>query len=92
MPSNDDPGEPGARVKFVLFRRWHDGQWNTWTEWEEIRGKELRDKYGETPEIWKKMCKNWIEVGGRYEYRIVRRVDTVEWSLSFKDKPNPEPS
>lgn len=49
-----------------------------------ITGYQLESKYGSTPEEWKESCKNWIEIGGLYEYRIGKRTDVVEWSMSCK--------
>lgn len=67
---------------YILQQRWHDRQWNAWTDWEEVD-----ETYGTTLEEWKKSCQAWIDVGGTYEYRIVKRTDVLEWELSYlKDK------
>lgn len=66
-----------------LEKRWYDSQWKKWTDWEEIEGRQLRDKYGTTPEEWKESCKSWIEIGGTYEYRIGVRTDEVVWEMSY---------
>ena len=46
-------------------------------------GYKLKDKFGNTVEEWKESCKAWINIGGHYEYRIIRRVDTIEWGMCF---------
>jgi len=75
---------------YILFRRWYDSQWKKWDEWDEVTGDFLIQKYGETPEQWKESCKAWIDCGGLYEYKIAKRVDTVEWEMSYKDLGNKE--
>ena len=66
-----------------LQMRWYDKQWGKWTEWKEVEGFKLREKYGTTPEEWKASCKMWIEVGGHYEYRIGTRTDVLDWEISY---------
>ena len=65
--------------------RWYDKQWDKWTEWEEVEGFKLREKYGTTPEEWKASCEMWIEVGGHYEFRIGTRTDVVNWKISYRE-------
>lgn len=74
-----------ANCSYVLLQRWYDRQWDKWEEWEEVTGDHLIRKYGETPEQWKESCKGWIECGGHYEYKIAKRVDTVEWEISYRE-------
>lgn len=72
---------------YILQQRWYDSQWKTWTDWKELDAWTIDRKYGVTPEAWKKSCQAWIDVGGTYEYRIVKRTDVLEWELSYlKDK------
>lgn len=88
-PAEATDGRLPARACYLsshLLMRWWDKQWKTWTEWEEVSGFKLREKYGANPEEWKESCKTWIEVGGHYEYRIVTRSETVDWEISFSDK------
>lgn len=77
-----------ANYSYVLLRRWYDRQWDKWDEWAEVTGEHLMQKYGETPEQWRESCKRWIDCGGLYEYKIAKRVDTVEWEISFRDFVN----
>lgn len=81
--STDSPYES---QRLVLQQRLHDSQRDTWTPWEEISLPKLLTYYGQTPEEWKTACRDWIGMGGRYEYRIVRRSEVQEWGLSFEDK------
>ncbi len=70
--------------KSILQVRFHDKYREEWDDWEDITDRGLRIKYGETEGDWKKSCKEWIDMGGRYEYRIIRRVDTIDWSICFE--------
>lgn len=70
-------------ISYHLFYRFHDKQWNTWRDWEEITGRQLLSKYGDTQEDWIKNCQAWIDVGGRYEYKIVCRTEIPEWGMTF---------
>jgi hypothetical protein len=85
----EEPRDEGldetACSRSFLEMRWYDKQWDKWTEWEEVKGFKLREKYGTTPEEWKASCKIWIEVGGRYEYRIGTRTDVVDWKISYRE-------
>ena len=87
--SVEEPREEGLDEttcsRSFLEMRWYDKQWDKWTEWEEVEGFKLREKYGTTPEEWKASCKMWIEVGGHYEYRIGTRTDVVEWEISYRE-------
>ena len=76
-------GTPCSRS--FLEMRWYDKQWDKWTEWEEVEGFKLREKYGTTPEEWKASCEMWIEVGGHYEFRIGTRTDVVNWKISYRE-------
>ena len=73
---------------YILQQRWHDRQTDKWTDWDDAdKNYDLYRKYGTTPVEWKKSCQAWIDVGGTYEYRIVKRTDVLEWELSYlKDK------
>lgn len=71
---------------WVLQERNHDRYTKEWSEWEDVVGRKLREKFGDTPEDWKRACKMWIEVGGRYEFRIFKRVDTEDWSMCFSSE------
>ena len=71
---------------WVLQERNHDRYTQEWGEWEDVEGRKLREKFGETPDEWKRACKMWIEVGGRYEFRIFKRVDAEEWSMCFSSE------
>jgi hypothetical protein len=87
-PAKEKAEEPLPRTtcsRSFLEMRWYDKQWDKWTEWEEVEGFKLREKYGTTPEEWKASCKIWIEVGGHYEYRIGTRTDVVEWEISYRE-------
>jgi len=87
-PDKEKADEPLPRTpcsRSFLEMRWYDKQWDKWTEWEEVEGFKLREKYGTTPEEWKASCKAWIEVGGHYEYRIGTRTDVVEWEISYRE-------
>ena len=79
------------RRSYVLLQRYHDRYSDTWSPWEEVTGYDLRAKHGTTPEEWMCACKMWIEVGGRYEYRIAERTDVDIWGISFKSY-TPEPA
>lgn len=63
--------------------RHHDTRSDKWSQWEEPSQIDLRSKYGTTPDEWKDTCKRWIEMGGTYEFKIMRRTDVVEWSLRY---------
>lgn len=69
----------------ILQQRWHDRQWNAWTDWGDVD----EESYGTTLEEWKKSCQNWLNVGGTYEYRIVKRTDVLEWELSYLNYKQP---
>jgi hypothetical protein len=71
---------------WVLQERNHDRYREEWSEWQDVEGRKLREKFGETPDEWKRACKMWIEVGGRYEFRIFKRIDTEEWSMCFSSE------
>ena len=71
---------------WVLQERNHDRYTKEWSEWEDVVGRKLRDKFGANPEEWKEACKMWIDVGGRYEFRIFKRVDTEDWSIRFSSE------
>lgn len=75
-------GSVDRLVRNFLMFRWYDDQRKEWTDWEEITGRMLTEKYGHTPEDWKVACQSWI-VGGLYEYRIGTRIDVVEWEMSY---------
>lgn len=66
---------------YILQQRWNDRQWNSWTDWEEVD-----ESYGTTLEEMKKSSQAWIDLGGTYEYRIIKRTDVLEWELSFLNK------
>lgn len=70
---------------YHLYVRYHDKQWNMWREWEEVSSYRLLNKYGETKEDWIESCKSWIKIGGRYEYKIVRRIEMVEYRMIFDE-------
>ena len=73
-----------AGSRLVLQVRFHDRD-HGWQEWETIEGRQLEEKYGTTPDQWKLACAGWIEIGGRYEYRILRVSETIDWSISFAE-------
>jgi hypothetical protein len=81
-PSEVDPAAICSRL--VLQVRYHDRD-HGWQEWETIEGRRLEEKYGATPEEWKWACAGWIEIGGRYEYRILRVSEAMDWSISFAE-------
>lgn len=68
---------------YVLMMRHYDSQSNKWSPWEEPNDYELCYKYGTTPKEWKIACESWIEMGGKYQFKIVRRTDVVEWSICY---------
>ena len=74
-----------TKEQYVLQIRYHDRQWDKWWPWEELSEQKLREKYGETVEEWKTSCEDWIAMGGRYEYRIVLRRDTLVWETCFAE-------
>lgn len=83
-PTQDlDKTELAPSICNFLMFRWYDSQKKEWTEWEEITGRMLIEKYGRTPEDWKVACQSWIEIGGLYEYRIGTRIDMVNWEFSY---------
>ena len=63
----------------ILRYRWYDNQWKRWEAWEEIKGRELEEKYGVTVEDWKYYSQAWVDLGGAYEYQIVKRTETIIW-------------
>lgn len=67
----------------VLLMRHHDTRSNKWTPWSEPSHTDLLSKFGTTPDEWKDTCKRWIEIGGTYEFKIVRRTDVVEWKVHY---------
>lgn len=71
---------------YILKKRWFDSSRGVWTDWEQIDEYTLQRKYGKTIDDWKLSCKDWIDIGGTYEYKIVKRTDTVEWTLKFSEK------
>ena len=89
MTDNKDPQAITGRrllnciVRSFLIVRWYDSQRKEWTDWEEITGRELTSKYGDTPEQWKEACKSWIEIGGFYDYRIGTETKVIEWETSY---------
>jgi hypothetical protein len=80
--------EPSQRLKEFktkhLLVRWYDKQWGRWDDWREVPFSEQREKYGVVEEEWKQACKTYIEIGGRYEYRIVERTEKTEWEMSYE--------
>jgi hypothetical protein len=68
-------------TRLVLQRRWYDTQRGTWEDWHDVPQRDLKHKYGETPEDWKRSCKAWIEMGGTYQFRIVERIDKFVWLI-----------
>jgi hypothetical protein len=74
----------GRCSRLVLQRRFHDRQ-RGWSDWETIDGRALIQNYGTTPDDWKRCCAQWIEMGGRYEYAIMRVTETLEWSACFTE-------
>ena len=83
-PFPDDPCE--VRLTHALLQRWYDRTLQRWDRWAEITGEELRTKYGITPDEWKQNCQAWIDIGGTYQYKIVRRTDATVWTCSYEDK------
>lgn len=75
---------PSCCSRLVLQFRLHDRQ-QGWSGWETIEGRRLREKFGDTPHAWKRSCVGWIEMGGRYEYQILRVTETLEWAASFTE-------
>ena len=87
--TTDSPAVVQQRLvldSWVLQERNHDRYTKEWSEWEDVGGRKLRDKFGANPEEWKEACKMWIDVGGRYEFRIFKRVDTEDWSIRFSSE------
>jgi hypothetical protein len=83
------PAAAGSRP--VLMMRHHDTRNDKWSQWKEPSQTDLRSKYGTTPDEWKDTCKRWIEIGGTYEFKILRRTDAVEWSIHYANVSNQTP-
>lgn len=73
----------GSRL--ALFLRHHDRSRDQWTEWEQIQGRELWEKFGATVGEWKQHAKGWIEMGGTYEIKIVQITEHIEWSIHYEN-------
>ena len=65
----------------VLQCRWYDTQRGTWENWHDVPQRDLKHKYGDTPEDWKRSCEAWIKMGGTYQFRIVERTDKQKWLI-----------
>lgn len=76
------PEEPNSRL--LLFMRYFDSSSNEWSPWAEPDEDKLHSRFGSTPEQWKINCEGWILMGGKYEFKIVRRTDVTEWVTSYK--------
>tara|TARA_R110000868_G_scaffold349003_1_gene610181 strand:+ start:106 stop:381 length:276 start_codon:yes stop_codon:yes gene_type:complete len=85
LESKSGSNPPACSRSFVLQYRFHDRQFQRWSDWTTIEGKTLREQYGTTVAEWKANCKRWIEMGGRYEYRIIRREETQTWGITFSE-------
>ncbi len=57
-----------------------------WEVWGDVTGGRLYTTYGETEEEWKRACREYVGMNGRYEFRIVERVDNAKWFISYLDK------
>lgn len=79
---------PKVEQRWVLLMRHHDTRNDNWSAWEEPNKADLNAKYGTNPEQWRDTCSRWIEMGGTYEFKIVRRTDEVEWSLHYANAPH----
>ena len=71
--------------RWALFQRHHDRSRNQWSEWEEIQGRELWEKFGANVNEWKRNAKSWIEMGGTYEIKIVQITERIEWSIHYEN-------
>lgn len=71
--------------RWALFLRHHDQSRDQWTEWEEVQGRELWEKFGATVDEWKQHAKSWVEMGGTYEIKIVQITERVEWSIHYEN-------
>lgn len=82
---SETPVAAATTCSWLVLQQRYDSRQTGWTKWEDIDGYRLKDKYGTTVEEWMSACRSWIAMGGRYQYRLIRRTDTVEWEMDYTE-------
>ena len=66
---------------FILQRQYRERQCEIWSDWQDVDEYNLQRCFGKTVKDWKRNCKSWIDMGGLYRFRIIKRTDNCVWEI-----------
>lgn len=73
--------------KYIFQYKFYDQQWSRWGDFIDVSECSVED-IDTFIDRWKDEASSYLDIGAKYEYRIIKRTDEIIWSEIYSDNKN----